>query len=99
MNREIAKGLSPELPDVLESLLGEIESLEERIAGYERRIEQIAEEVYPVGWSLRLKTVCLLGGSLSWSPDRSNKRKRNPVVQFLRKSWQNWPTSLQSPDE
>jgi transposase len=47
MNREIAKGLSPELRDVLEPLLGEIESLNERIAEYDRRIEQIAKEVYP----------------------------------------------------
>src|SRR5260370_16523987 len=47
MNREIAKGLSPELRDVLEPLLGEIESLKERIAEYDRRIEQIAKEVYP----------------------------------------------------
>jgi transposase len=47
MNREIAKGLSPELQDVLEPLLKEIESLKERIAEYDRRIEQIAKEVYP----------------------------------------------------
>jgi transposase len=47
MNREIAKGLSPELRDVLEPLLREIESLKERIAEYDRRIEQIAKEVYP----------------------------------------------------
>jgi transposase len=47
MNREIAKGLSPELQDVLAPLLGEIESLNERIAEYDRRIEQIAKEVYP----------------------------------------------------
>src|SRR5450432_1734254 len=47
MNREIAKGLSPELRDVLEPLLKEIESLKERIAEYDRRIEQIAKEVYP----------------------------------------------------
>src|SRR5258708_13689386 len=47
MNREIAKGLSPELRDVLEPLLREIESLKERIAEYERRIEQIAKEGYP----------------------------------------------------
>jgi transposase len=47
MNREIAKGLSPELRDVLEPLLGEIESLKERIAEYDRRIEQIAKEVHP----------------------------------------------------
>jgi transposase len=47
MNREIAKGLSPELRDVLEPLLREIESLNEHIAEYDRRIEQIAKEVYP----------------------------------------------------
>src|SRR5260370_11983166 len=47
MNREIAKGLSPELRDVLEPLLGEIESLNQRITEYDRRIEQIAKEVYP----------------------------------------------------
>src|SRR6202165_2778555 len=47
MNREIAKGLSPELRDVLEPLLREIESLKERITEYDRRIEQIAKEVYP----------------------------------------------------
>src|SRR5713226_531474 len=47
MNREIAKGLSQELRDVLDPLLGEIESLNERITEYDRRIEQIAKEVYP----------------------------------------------------
>jgi transposase len=43
MNGELAKGLSPELRDVVESLLREIESLKERIAEYDRRIEQIAK--------------------------------------------------------
>jgi transposase len=47
MNREITAGLSPELRDVLDPLLREIESLNERIAEYDRRIEQIAKEVYP----------------------------------------------------
>ncbi len=47
MNREIAKGLSQELRDALDPLLGEIESLNERIAEYDRRIEQIATEVHP----------------------------------------------------
>src|ERR1022692_4296586 len=47
MNREIAKGLSQELRDVLDPLLREIESLTERIAEYDRRIEQIAKEIYP----------------------------------------------------
>ena len=47
MNREMAKGLSQELRDALEPLLGEIESLNQRITEYDRRIEQIAKEVYP----------------------------------------------------
>jgi transposase len=47
MNREIAKGLTEELRDALDPLLAEIESLNERIAEYDRRIEQIAKEVYP----------------------------------------------------
>src|SRR5713226_3119544 len=47
MNREMAKGLSQELRDALDPLFGEIESLNERIAEYDRRIEQIAKEVYP----------------------------------------------------
>ena len=44
---EAAKGLSQELKDVLDPLFGEIESLNERIAEYDRRIEQIAKGVYP----------------------------------------------------
>jgi transposase len=47
MNREIAQGLSQELRDALDPLLREIESLNERIAEYDRRIEQIATEVQP----------------------------------------------------
>jgi transposase len=47
MNRESTKGLSAELRDALDPLLREIESLNERIAEYDRRIEQIAKEVYP----------------------------------------------------
>src|ERR1700721_1129186 len=47
MNRDIAKGLSQELRDVLDPLLAEIESLNERIAEYDRRIEQIAKDAYP----------------------------------------------------
>src|SRR6202140_4971181 len=46
MNRESAKGMSEELRDVLDPLLGEIESLTERIAEYDRRIEKISKEVY-----------------------------------------------------
>src|ERR1700738_3794430 len=47
MNREIAKGLSQEWRDALAPLIAEIESLNERIAEYDGRIEQIAKEVYP----------------------------------------------------
>jgi len=47
MTRDRAKGLSPELREALDPLLREIESLNERIAEYNRRIEQIAKEVHP----------------------------------------------------
>ena len=47
MSRESSKGLSQELRDALDPLLREIESLNERIAEYNRRIEQIAKEVHP----------------------------------------------------
>jgi transposase len=47
ISREIAKGLSQELRDALDPLLREIESLNERIAEYDHRIEQIATEVHP----------------------------------------------------
>jgi transposase len=47
MNREIAQGLSQELRDALDPLLAEIESLNQRIAEYDTRIEQIAREKYP----------------------------------------------------
>jgi transposase len=47
MNREITKELKPELREALDPLLAEIESLNERIAEYDRRIEQIAKDIYP----------------------------------------------------
>ena len=47
MNRDSSKGLSKELREALDPLLREIESLNERIAEYDRRIEQIAKEVHP----------------------------------------------------
>lgn len=47
MDRESSLGLSPELRRALDPLLREIESLNERIAEYNRRIEQIAKEVHP----------------------------------------------------
>ena len=47
MNPEKAEGLSPELQRALEPLLAGIESLSERIAEYNERIEKLAEESYP----------------------------------------------------
>src|SRR5271169_6750522 len=47
MNRDSSKGLSQELREALDPLLREIESMNERIAEYNRRIEQIAKEVHP----------------------------------------------------
>jgi transposase len=47
VSRELGAGLSAELRDVLEPLLKEIESLNERINEYDERMEKIAEEVYP----------------------------------------------------
>jgi len=43
----VTKNLKPELREALNPLLVEIESLNARIAEYDRRIEQIATEVYP----------------------------------------------------
>jgi transposase len=47
VNRELAAELSTELRDVLEPLLKEVESLNERIKQYDERMEKIAKEVYP----------------------------------------------------
>src|SRR6202047_2143446 len=47
VSRELAAGLSTELREVLEPLLREIESLNERIPEYDERMEKIAQEGYP----------------------------------------------------
>ena len=47
VDRELALALSTALREVLEPLLREVESLNERIREYDQRIEQIAKEVYP----------------------------------------------------
>jgi len=44
---DLAAGWSVELRAALEPLLGEIESLSQRIAAYDRQIEQIAKKEYP----------------------------------------------------
>jgi transposase len=47
VSRELAGDLNAELREVLEPLLREIESLNERIKEYDARMEKIAKEVYP----------------------------------------------------
>jgi transposase len=47
MNPEKAAALSPELQRALEPLLAAIESVSERIAEYNERIEKLAQESYP----------------------------------------------------
>src|ERR1700686_1399661 len=47
VSRELAAELSVELREVLEPLLQEVESLNERIKEYDARMEKIAREVYP----------------------------------------------------
>jgi transposase len=47
VSRELAAGLSTELREALEPLLREVESLNERIQEYDRRIEEMAKETYP----------------------------------------------------
>jgi transposase len=47
VKRELAAGLNAELRDVLEPLLKEIESLNERIQEYDERMEKIANKSYP----------------------------------------------------
>jgi transposase len=47
VRRDLAMGLSMELREALEPLLREVESLNERIKEYDRRIEQIAKKDYP----------------------------------------------------
>jgi transposase len=47
VSKDLAAGLSTELRAALEPLLAEVASLNQRIAEYDRRIEQIATEVHP----------------------------------------------------
>ena len=47
VNQDLAAGFSTELRAALEPLLAEVASLNQRIAEYDRRIEQIATEVHP----------------------------------------------------
>jgi transposase len=46
-HREITNGLSAGIREALEPLLREVQSLNERIREYDRRIERMAKEIYP----------------------------------------------------
>jgi transposase len=47
VGRELAAALNTALREVLEPLLREVESLNERIREYDQRIEQMARDAYP----------------------------------------------------
>src|SRR5271154_4758594 len=47
VSRELGAGLPAELREVLEPLLKEIESLNQRVKEYDERMEKIAKEIYP----------------------------------------------------
>src|SRR5262245_13068639 len=58
VSREITSGLSAQLREALHPLLQEVESLNERIQEYDRRIEKMAKERYPeVGLLKQVKGV------------------------------------------
>ena len=76
VSERLAAGLSPELRDALEPLLAEVESLNERIAEYDRRIEQIAKEVHPE--VARLKQVKGVG-TLIASDLRADRGRSAPI--------------------
>ncbi len=76
MNRESSQGLSPELRDALEPLLGEIESLNERISEYNRRIEQIAGRSLPRGGPAETSERC---GDIDCVDLRSDLGRSTPI--------------------
>src|SRR5213596_777511 len=77
VSRELAAELSAKLREVLEPLLNEIESLNERIKEYDARMEKIARESYPqvellkqvkgVGTQIALTYVLTLDDPISFS--------------------------------
>src|ERR1700691_2102633 len=88
VGRDLAAALSSVLREVLEPLLREVESLNERIREYDQRMEQIAKEVYP-GVAL-LKQVKGVGTQIALTyrltiddPHRFPKsRERNTCLKF-----------------
>lgn len=85
-NRELAAGLSVELREALEPLMREVESLNERIKEYDRRIEEMAKETYPE--VARLKQVKGVGNLIALAfvltiEDPHRFRKSRDVGCFL----------------
>jgi transposase len=88
VNRELAAGLHAELREVLEPLLKEIESLNERIEEYEVRMEKIAKESYPhvevlkqvKGRNADRADVCADAGRPASVPEESRGRLFSGVV-------------------
>lgn len=86
VNRELAAGLSVELREALEPLLREVESLNERIKEYDRRIDEMAKETYPE--VARLKQVKGVGNLIALAfvltiEDPHRFRKSRDVGCFL----------------
>ena len=94
VSRELTAGLKAELREVLEPLLQEIESLNERIKEYDVRMEKIAKESYPqvellkqvkgVGTQIALTAISLSSYRLHdiWSDtlyDSINLTKNEPL--------------------
>ena len=89
VNRELAAGLHAELREVLEPLLQEIESLNERIQEYDERMEKIAKEELPASRTAQAgegsrnadrADVCADAGRSASLPEESRGRLFSRVV-------------------
>ena len=69
MSGKLAEGLSAELREVLEPLLREVESLNERIQEYDERMDKIAKEVYPEASLLKQSEGCRNADRVDLCPD------------------------------
>jgi transposase len=81
VRQDLAAGLSAELKAALQPLLAEVESLSQRIAEYDRRIEQIAKEVHPEVALLKqvkgVGTLIALTYVLTWDDPHRFRRSRD----------------------
>ena len=96
VSRELAAALSVELREVIEPLLAEVESLNERIKEYDARMEKIARESYPqvellkqvkgVGTQIALTYIPDPGRSAS-VPQESRRRLFSRVAPWAQGLW------------